>query len=136
MLSAPPVVEDPYAPELFFFFDFDLTLSLQDGLGPEGTTEDLANLFGDEVRRRLLRALLGSLLKERRCYVLTANSGYVSITHILNQLLMSGGDESGSHYFVADDTVRFVHHRDAGGKIKVLQSIVQARGLTLVTLFH
>ena len=132
LASAEDVEEN--APTLLFFFDFDLTLSLRDGLQAEGVPESLGELFGSEERQQRLRVLLSSLMQQKRCYILTANSGYVTITSVLNELISGPAGHVGA-WFKADETVRFVHHRDLGGKVKVLQHIVQGRGLNLVTLY-
>jgi hypothetical protein len=122
----------PDSPTLFFFFDFDRTLSLLDGLD---MTETLETLFGDEQRRESMRKLLKALLEAKRCYVLTANSGYRLISMWLNELLCVPVDSSPATYpqFVVDDTIRYVH---AGGKIRVIKHIVHRRGFQLTTVFR
>lgn len=67
-------------PFLFFFFDFDRTLSLLPGLpalDADSTVDGvLALIFGDVERQQRMREMLGALLEAQACYVLTANQGY------------------------------------------------------------
>ena len=142
--------------EVVSFYDFDGTLSLQDGLEvPEGATFEqiLSTLFGDAERQQVLRALLSSLLRAERCYILTANPGYVLIARVLNQLLMQGAQDAmhdapgggggassgrgGSNtsrpqQFVVDHTVRYIR---SGEKIRAIQKILRSRGFNLVTTY-
>ena len=77
--------------ELFYFFDFDRTLSLQEGFEEE---TPLDAIVGEPERRRLMRLLLGSRLAARRCWVLTANRAIERIAAYLNEVLLSGeGDD-------------------------------------------
>ena len=122
------------APTLFWFFDFDETISLENGLEVKSTaTWDvlLSELFGDEERQEALRSLLRPLLEAQLCYVLTANTGYAVIARILNALLARGG-EPPSRAFACDETVKFT---PAGTKIRAIWSIVGARGFSLVSTF-
>jgi hypothetical protein len=65
---------DPSTPSPFFFFDFDGTLTLADGLlQVESGSGSLDQLFGNAERRRTLQLTLSTLLQAGRCYVLTAN---------------------------------------------------------------
>ena len=65
---------DPSTPSPFFFFDFDGTLTLADGLLQVDTgSGSLEQLFGNAERRRTLQLTLSTLLQAGRCYVLTAN---------------------------------------------------------------
>ena len=74
-------------PSLFFFFDFDSTLSEQDGL-ELSHCETVAELFGDDERRKLMATLLRTLLDLRRVYIVTANISVQRIADVLNELLV------------------------------------------------
>ena len=53
----------------FFFFDFDGTLSMADGLLQEkGGGGSLQQLFGSAERRRALQAIVSRFLVARQCY--------------------------------------------------------------------
>ena len=117
----------------FFFFDFDGTLTLADGLLMlEGGS--LEKLFGGAERRRALQALLGALLDAEvpRVYVLTANSVLNRVCDALNALLASGGakGKSPTRRFVMNETVRFAAR---GTKLPMIEAILSDRGFTLVS---
>ena len=122
--------EDPAAAVPFFFFDFDGTLSVGDGLLNLGHN-NMETLFGGVERRRILRATLGTMVMANQCYVLTANMAYQKVSEVLNELLAAGGAGKGfdDARFAADDTVRFV---PAGGKLRALEEIIAARNFVLV----
>ena len=135
---------DPSAPKLFFFFDFDGTLSLEQGLddrllkGVNSVDPVLATLFGDDERQEALRMLLRPLLEAGRCYVLTANIGFAAIAHLLNLLLARGKGAVGSPpakrsgMFAVEKTVRYV---PSGQKIRAIGKIIDACGCKLVASF-
>lgn len=74
-------------PSLFFFFDFDSTLSEQDGL-ELSHCETVEELFGGAERRKLMATLLRTLLDLRRVYIVTANISIQRIADVLNELLV------------------------------------------------
>lgn len=134
-------LDDLGRPRLFFFFDFDGTLSLQQGLeqrfvqGASSVDPVLATLFGDEARQAALRALMQPLLEARRCFVLTANSGYAAIAHLLNLLLARGMDPNIAAprvLFAVDKSVLYV---PSGQKISRINRIVDASGCKLMASF-
>ena len=85
-LLAAARLEPPDAkPTLFFFFDFDSTLSEQDGL-ELSHSETIADLFGSAERRKLMSTLLRTLLDLRRVYIVTANISVQRIADVLNEL--------------------------------------------------
>ena len=96
--------EDPVPPpNLFFFFDFDDTLSLCSGIDLSVNANDcdatLARLFGDDARQAALVKLLSALLLQERIFVLTANRGYQMGAHLLNLLLgMRGTSHVGGRH--------------------------------------
>ena len=113
----------------FFFYDFDGTLSLADGLLElEGGSLD--KLFGNTERRRVLQLVLGTLLQAGQCYILTANGATWRVAEALNALIATGGAGRGfDAKFVLEDTVRYT---PAGTKLKVIEEIVTSRGFVLV----
>ena len=114
----------------FFFFDFDGTLTLADGLLQlEGGS--LERLFGGVERRKALQRLLVALLEARQVYVLTANPVLNRVADALNALLAQGGakGKSVSGRFQMEDTVRWVAR---GDKLRVIEAIVAERGYALV----
>jgi len=136
-MSAGGDTHDGAAPQLFYFFDFDDTLSLQSGVDPIHSSASidrtLVEIFGDAERRRVLCALLGSLLQTQRCFILTANQGYAAIAQLLNMLLARGASDSSTPpRFVVDQTVRYT---PTGTKIRAITKIVEGQGLTLAPSF-
>lgn len=135
-MSAGDDPPDGAAPQLFYFFDFDDTLSLQSGVDPihsASIDRTLVEIFGDAERRRALCTLLGSLLQTQRCFILTANQGYAAIAQLLNMLLARGAsDGSTPPRFVLDQTVRYT---PTGTKIRAITKIVEGQGLTLAPSF-
>lgn len=127
---------DPSTAVPLFFFDFDGTLTLKDGLlNLAGGHDNLTELFGSYERQRMLQRVLGTLLQTGQVYILTANMAHQRVEIVLNTLLAAGGGgraPAGSEpaRFLADDTVRFV---PAGNKLKVLEEIVASRGFALVS---
>lgn len=121
---------DPNAPTPFFFFDFDGTLSLADGLlQVESGSGSLDRLFGSAERRRTLQLTVGTLLQAGRCYVLTANGMVWRVAEALNALLASGGAGRGFEArFVLEDTIRYT---PAGTKLKTIEEIISSRGFVL-----
>ena len=88
--------EDGSTPVPFFFFDFDGTLTLRDGLlnlADDGQ-DDLSVLFGTFERQRALQRLLSALLQAGQVYILTSNMAYTRATGVLNALLASGRSSS------------------------------------------
>ena len=132
--------EDPVPPpNLFFFFDFDDTLSLCSGIDLSVNANDcdatLARLFGDDARQAALVKLLSALLLQERIFVLTANRGYQMGAHLLNLLLGTRGAShvGGRHvHFVADQTVHFT---PTGTKVRAVTRLLEARGFRLVAQF-
>ena len=115
----------------FFFFDFDGTLTLADGLLQlEGGS--LARLFGGVERRKALQRLLAALLAARQVYVLTANPVLNRVADALNALLTQDGakGKTVNGRFQMKDTVRWVAK---GDKLRVIEVIVAERGYTLVS---
>jgi len=115
-------------PTPFFFFDFDGTLTLRDGLLSLDGKDDLSAVFGSADRRRALQVTLGTLLAAGRCYILTANMAHQRVADILNGLLGSSNSNISAR-FVADDTVRFA---PAGTKLEQLEAIIKQQGFALV----
>ena len=131
----------PPAPTLFFFFDFDDTLSLRNGIEAEVASDAmLSQLFGDQARQMALATLLGMLLAEGRCFVLTANHGYTVVAGLLNLLLARcrapAAATSAPHgtptYFVLNETIQFT---PTGCKVRAIQKVVEARGFRLAASF-
>jgi hypothetical protein len=132
-------VADPSAPRLYFFFDFDGTLSLEQGLddrlikGVKSVDPALATLFGDKERQEAIRKLLRPLLEADRCYVLTANIGFAAIALLLNLLLSRGPNPAKTTgLFAVEKTVRYV---PSGQKIRAIGKIVEDCGCKLVPTF-
>ena len=121
----------PDMPVPFFFFDFDGTLTLQDGLLRVDGGGKIEALFGNYERRRTLQAVLGTLLQGGQCYVLTANAMTKRVEEALNALLASGGAKPGMPCarFGVTSTVRYV---PAGAKLKEIEAIVAERDFVLV----
>ena len=135
----------------FFFFDFDGTLTMADGLLQlEGGS--LERLFGKIERRRALQQLLAPLLESQQVYILTANPVIKRVEEALNALVNSnarpGGDprakggpkpppkqtalqqgNAGGRRFAMQDTVRFV---PKGTKLATIDAIIKERGFALV----
>lgn len=114
----------------FFFFDFDGTLTLKDGLLQlEGGSLD--RLFGGVERRRALQRLLAALLERQQVYILTANPVLNRVADALNALIASGGAKGRSvgGRFHMEDNVRWVAR---GDKLRALEAIVVERGYVLV----
>jgi hypothetical protein len=138
--AALETADDPVPPpNLFFFFDFDDTLSLCGGIDLSVNANDcdatLARLFGDDARQAALVKLLSALLLQERCFVLTANRGYQMAAHLLNLLLgMRGASHVGGRHvhFVADQTVHFT---PTGTKVRAVTRLLEARGFRLVAQF-
>jgi hypothetical protein len=138
--AALETADDPVPPpNLFFFFDFDDTLSLCGGIDLSVNANDcdatLARLFGDDARQAALVKLLSALLLQERCFVLTANRGYQMAAHLLNLLLaMRGASNVGGRHvhFVADQTVHFT---PTGTKVRAVTRLLEARGFRLVAQF-
>ena len=138
--AALETADDPVPPpNLFFFFDFDDTLSLCGGIDLSVNANDcdatLARLFGDDARQAALVNLLSALLLQERCFVLTANRGYQMAAHLLNLLLgMRGASHVGGRHvhFVADQTVHFT---PTGTKVRAVTRLLEARGFRLVAQF-
>ena len=87
--------EDGSTPVPFFFFDFDGTLTLRDGLlNLADGQDDLSVLFGTFERQRALQRLLSALLQAGQVYILTSNMAYTRATGVLNALLASGRSSS------------------------------------------
>ena len=124
--------------KLFFFFDFDGTLSLKRQSAPASGANDssgvaslhqlLHGVFGEEERQHQLATLLATLLAAEQCYVLTANQNYRSIAKLLNLLLDRGGHVPAR--FTADSTILYT---PTGTKVNTIRSLVAARGYKLVT---
>lgn len=80
--------EDGSTPVPFFFFDFDGTLTLRDGLlNLAPGQDDLSVLFGTFERQRALQRLLSALLQAGQVYILTSNMAYTRAAQCLNALL-------------------------------------------------
>ena len=87
--------EDGSTPVPFFFFDFDGTLTLRDGLlNLADGQDDLSVIFGTFERQRALQRLLSALLQAGQVYILTSNMAYTRATGVLNALLASGRSSS------------------------------------------
>ena len=125
---------DPSTPVPFFFFDFDGTLSLADGL-LEVTGGSLDRLFGNQERRRALQQALSTLLIAGQCYVITANGMPWRVAEALNALILSGGAGRGTDEakFVLEDTVRYC---PPGTKLKAIEGILAAKGFIAVRSQH
>lgn len=127
-------------PALFLFFDFDMTLSLQSGVetsvssDPADQAGILVRLFGTEARQAALARLLAHLLAKGRCYILTANNGYVMVAHLLNLLLVRAAHHGfvPTMGFVPDQTV---HLTPTGSKIRAITRLLEARGFRLAAVY-
>eukprot|EP00900_Chrysochromulina_parva_P009717 jgi/Chrpa1/18747/Chrysochromulina_OHIO_Genome00002519-RA len=83
--------EDGSTPVPFFFFDFDGTLTMRDGLlNLAIEQDDLSVLFGTFERQRALQRLLSALLQAGQVYILTSNMAYTRAAQCLNALLATG----------------------------------------------
>lgn len=134
LAAAHNLFESRTDPMPFFFFDFDGTLSMADGL-LQDKGGSLQQLFGGTERRRALQLVVGKILAKKQCYVLTANPWHGRVTEALNALLSSGGGGiptsggAAAPLFTVDDTVRYT---PAGTKLKEIEAIIASRGYRLV----